>query len=119
MATVGQDQYAHAGIEPRPQHIQLVIEQLPVVQAPGLVLAVFLIAVHVLYLAAVAGKGKKKEEELRMNLQKTVERDVKVYLILDKIAETENIQFKEGESLPMKVMEFLLKEASWEDSKQK
>jgi len=56
----------------------------------------------------------KKEKEMRNNLRAPVEREVKVYLILDKIAEVEDIKIKEGENLPMKVMEFLLKEAKWE-----
>lgn len=58
----------------------------------------------------------KKEKDLHKDLQAPVERDVKVYLILDKIAETENIKVKEGENLPAKVIEFLLKEAKWEEA---
>jgi len=57
----------------------------------------------------------KKEKEMRKDLIGPIERDVKVYLILDKIAETEKIKVKEGENLPAKVMEFLLKEAKWEE----
>jgi FKBP-type peptidyl-prolyl cis-trans isomerase (trigger factor) len=56
----------------------------------------------------------KKEEDLRKDLQEPVERDVKVYLIFDKIAELESITVQENESLPAKVMELLMKEASWE-----
>lgn len=56
---------------------------------------------------------EKKVDEIRKELKEPVERDVKVYLILDKIAELENIKFKEGENLPAKVIEFLLKEANW------
>ena len=59
----------------------------------------------------------KKENEVRKDLQKAVERDVKVYLILDKIAQDEKIAVKEGENLAVKVMEFLLKEANWEYEK--
>ncbi len=59
----------------------------------------------------------KQEEALRKNLKEPVERDVKVYLILDKIAQMENIQISQGENLPAKVMTFLLKEAQWEDPK--
>ena len=58
---------------------------------------------------------KKKEVELRKDLQKVVEKDVNLYLIFDKIRELENITVKEGENLPTKVMEFLMKEASWEE----
>jgi FKBP-type peptidyl-prolyl cis-trans isomerase (trigger factor) len=64
-----------------------------------------------------ADEIKKKEEEIRKELKDPVERDVKVYLILDKIAEIENIGAKEGENLPAKTMEFLLKEAKWEEAK--
>ena len=53
---------------------------------------------------------------MRKELSAPVERDVKVYLILDKIAAIENIEVKEGENLPAKTMEFLLKEAKWEEA---
>lgn len=59
---------------------------------------------------------KKKEEELRPQIEEAVEKDVRIYLILDKIAEQENISLKEGENLAVKVMEFLLKEAEWEEA---
>lgn len=58
----------------------------------------------------------KKEEETRKELRDPVERDVKVYLILDQIAKIENIEVKKGENLPAKTMEFLLKEAKWEEA---
>ena len=57
---------------------------------------------------------QKKQKELHTDLHPSVEKDVKVYLILDKIAELEKLEIKEGENLPAKVMEFLLKEAAWE-----
>ena len=57
---------------------------------------------------------EKKGKEMHKDFQAPVEREVKVYLILDKIAEAEKIEVKEGENLPMKVIEFLLKEAKWE-----
>ncbi|HLF18082.1 MAG TPA: trigger factor [Candidatus Omnitrophota bacterium] len=60
---------------------------------------------------------KKRQEELRKELQESVEKDIKVYLVLDKIAQLEQIQAKEGENLPAKVIEFLLKEAEWEETK--
>ena len=61
---------------------------------------------------------KKREEESSKELQEAVERDVKVYLILDKIAELEGIKVEKEENLPAKVIEFLLKEAKWlEESK--
>ena len=56
---------------------------------------------------------KKREEAMRQELQEPVEKDIKVYFILDKIAELEKIEVKEQGSLPSKVMEFLLKEAQW------
>lgn len=59
----------------------------------------------------------KKEEEIRTQLEESVEKDVRIYLILDKIAELENIPVKEEENLAVKVMEFLLKEAEWEEAK--
>lgn len=58
---------------------------------------------------------KKKEEELRRDLAKPVEREVKVYLVFDKIAEMEKIEVKKGENMIAKVMALLLKEAKWED----
>jgi len=59
---------------------------------------------------------EKKGKEQRGSLRAAVERDVKVFLILDKIANIENIEIKEGENLPAKVIEFLLKEAKWEEA---
>jgi len=58
---------------------------------------------------------EKKVKEMRSELRSPVEREVKVYLILDKIANVENIEVKEGENLSAKVIEFLLKEAKWEE----
>lgn len=60
---------------------------------------------------------KKKEEEIRKELEPIVERDVKVYLILEEIAKLENIEVKENENMAVKVMELLLKEAKWEETK--
>ncbi|HPB69128.1 MAG TPA: hypothetical protein PKU74_09520, partial [Candidatus Omnitrophota bacterium] len=56
----------------------------------------------------------KKEAELRKALQKPVEKDVRVYLVLDKIAALEGLTVQQNENLPSKVMEFLFKEARWE-----
>jgi len=55
----------------------------------------------------------KKIEGMRKDLEKISERDVKVFFILNKIAELENIQVDKGENVVMKVLEFLLKEAQW------
>ncbi|MDE2027207.1 MAG: hypothetical protein KGK03_07880 [Candidatus Omnitrophica bacterium] len=61
---------------------------------------------------------KKKAEELTTQLQPVVEREVKVYLVLEEIAKRENITVTDpNDSLPMKVIEFLLKEAAWKDAK--
>ena len=60
---------------------------------------------------------KKKEEEIHKQLEESVEKDIRIYLILDKIAEIETIPVNEGENLAVKVMEFLLKEAEWEEAK--
>ncbi|OGW98643.1 MAG: hypothetical protein A2Z81_07530 [Omnitrophica WOR_2 bacterium GWA2_45_18] len=56
---------------------------------------------------------KKNEEQIHKDLEQAVERDVKAYFILDKIAHMEKIEAKENENLPSKVMEFLLREAKW------
>jgi len=61
----------------------------------------------------------KKEQEMEKELKSPVERDVQLFLIFDKIAEIESIEVKEGENLPAKVMEFLMKEAQWKDEKGK
>ena len=59
---------------------------------------------------------KAKEDELRTQLEPMVEREVKIYLILEEIAKLENIiTTDKNESLPGKVIEFLLKEANWRD----
>lgn len=60
---------------------------------------------------------KKKEGEIHKELQEAVERDVRLYLILEKIGEREHIHIPEGENLPSRVMEFLLREAQWEEAK--
>ncbi len=60
---------------------------------------------------------KEKEEGVHQELHEAVERDVRGYLILEKIGELEHIEVPEGENLPVKVIEFLLKEAKWEEAK--
>jgi FKBP-type peptidyl-prolyl cis-trans isomerase (trigger factor) len=61
---------------------------------------------------------KKKGEELHTQMQPAVENEVKIYLILEQIAKLENITTTDpNDSLPGKVMEFLLKEATWKDAK--
>ena len=56
----------------------------------------------------------KKIEESRTELKDAVRKDIQVYLILDKVAEVEKIEVGQGENLPAKVIEFLLKEAEWQ-----
>jgi trigger factor len=56
---------------------------------------------------------KKREDEMRGELRKSAERDIKIYFILGKIAELENIAVEKGENLFHKVIGFLLKEANW------
>ena len=60
---------------------------------------------------------QKKETELREQLKDAVERDVKVYLIFQEIAKQEKITTAQGENIMTKVMEFLLKEADWQEIK--
>jgi FKBP-type peptidyl-prolyl cis-trans isomerase (trigger factor) len=57
---------------------------------------------------------QKREETMRNDLKDSVEKDLKVFLVLDKIAELEKLDIKENENMPAKVIEFLLKEAKWE-----
>ncbi|MBP9854249.1 MAG: hypothetical protein KBD53_05240 [Candidatus Omnitrophica bacterium] len=56
----------------------------------------------------------KKLDEAQKDLREACIKDIQVYLILDKIAELENMEVKQGENLPGRVLEFLLKEAKWE-----
>jgi len=57
---------------------------------------------------------KKKEDEMRVELKKSAEHDIRVYFILERIAEVENITVERGENLFHKIIGFLLKEANWE-----
>ncbi len=60
---------------------------------------------------------KSKQEEIKKELQPIVEREVKAYLILEEIAKLEKIELGENEHMSHKVMELLLKEAKWEETK--
>jgi len=61
---------------------------------------------------------KAKETEISKDLGEAVERDVKIFLVLEEIAKQEKIEVASAEeNLPVKVMEFLLKEAKWEEVK--
>ncbi len=59
----------------------------------------------------------KKKPDIKKDLEQSVEKDIKLFLIFEKIADMEKIEVKEGKQLPMKVIEFLLKEAQWEEIK--
>ncbi|NLE64680.1 MAG: hypothetical protein GX606_02045 [Elusimicrobia bacterium] len=56
-------------------------------------------------------------EENKKQFEEAAEKDVRLFLILQKIAQAENITVEKNESLPVKVMAFLLKEAKWEEAK--
>lgn len=56
---------------------------------------------------------RKRQEDASKKLEENIEKEIKLYLIFDKIAEIENIKIEEGEALQVKVLEFLLKEAKW------
>ena len=60
-----------------------------------------------------------KEPEVRTQLESVVERDVKIFLVLEEIAKLENITAQENQQVPHKVIEFLLKEAKWDEAKEK
>jgi FKBP-type peptidyl-prolyl cis-trans isomerase (trigger factor) len=59
----------------------------------------------------------KKAEASKKELTDAAEKDVRTFLILHKIAEIEKIEAEKNENLSAKVMEFLLKEAKWEEAK--
>ena len=56
-------------------------------------------------------KIDEQEEALFKELQPEARKQVKVYLVLAEIAKKENI--RQDDSMPRRVMEFLLKEANW------
>lgn len=62
---------------------------------------------------------KKRIEESQKEINEAAEKDVKLFLILQKIAQIENITAGEGkdETLAGRVMELLFKEAKWEETK--
>jgi FKBP-type peptidyl-prolyl cis-trans isomerase (trigger factor) len=59
---------------------------------------------------------KKKETQMGKDMEAQSEKDVKAFLIMEKIAETENIHVHQNENLFQKVTEFLLKEAEWKET---
>ena len=56
-----------------------------------------------------------KEEELRVQLKEEAKKAVQVYFILDKIAQLEKLDIKQSDQLSKRVIEFLLKEAQWQE----
>lgn len=62
-------------------------------------------------------EADKQMQEFVKKMRPNAERDVKVFFILGKIAELENIKIEKGEHLVQKVIGFLLKEARWEEAK--
>jgi FKBP-type peptidyl-prolyl cis-trans isomerase (trigger factor) len=60
-----------------------------------------------------AGELKEKEDEVRAGLKDAVEKNVRVYFILEAIAHEEQLIVPNDENLSARVMEFLLKEADW------
>jgi trigger factor len=59
----------------------------------------------------------KRLTEVEKDIKAAAEKDVQLFLILQKIGQEEKIEAKQGESIAAKVMEFLLKEAKWEEAK--
>ncbi len=59
--------------------------------------------------------AEKRQEQMRKDLKESVERDVKLFLIFDRIAQEENVTVAENENLAVKVLELLMKEAAWTD----
>ncbi len=64
-------------------------------------------------------KGVQNRNRLKTTIREKLKplalNDVKLYFILDKIAELENIKVDKPEHKTAKVMEFLLKEAKWQE----
>ncbi len=60
---------------------------------------------------------QKREEQMKKELTEAIDKDIKLYFIFAKIAELEKIEIAQNENIPAKVMEFLLKEAKWEEAK--
>ncbi len=67
MAAIGENEDAHAGFEFPPEIVKLVIDQLAIVQNPGLVHAIIVlfVAIGIADLAAVAGISEKEDVALR------------------------------------------------------
>ncbi|MFC1594371.1 trigger factor [Candidatus Omnitrophota bacterium] len=58
---------------------------------------------------------EKKEEELQKRLRDDAVKSVKIFFILEKIAESENIAISKEHDFSRAVIEFLLQEAQWEE----
>jgi len=59
-------------------------------------------------------KIDEQEKELLKNLEPEAKKQVKIYLVLANIAKKENIPL--DDKMPSRVMEFLLREANWQES---
>jgi len=75
------------------------------------------------FVKRLKGYGAKEEDiqkklaESEKQIKEAAEKDVRIYLILQKIAQTEKIEAGQDENLSAKVMEFLFREAKWEETK--
>lgn len=58
-------------------------------------------------------KIEEQEKAMRQQLETEAKRQVKVYLVLSAIAKKENIA--QGDHMPQKAIEFLLREANWQE----
>lgn len=67
--------------------------------------------VDLAYRGVAREKIEEQEKELQASLEAEAKKQVKVYLVLGEIAKKENIPVED--SMPRKVMEFLLQEAQW------
>jgi FKBP-type peptidyl-prolyl cis-trans isomerase (trigger factor) len=58
-------------------------------------------------------KIDEEEKNITSHLESEARKQVKIYLILTQVAKQENIPI--DQDMPRKVMEFLLKEADWQE----
>jgi FKBP-type peptidyl-prolyl cis-trans isomerase (trigger factor) len=60
---------------------------------------------------------QKRLEESKDNVREAAEKDVRLFLILQKIAQTENLVSEADDNIAAAAMKFLLQSAQWEDAK--
>jgi FKBP-type peptidyl-prolyl cis-trans isomerase (trigger factor) len=70
---------------------------------------------NLLYQGMKKEEVEAKQEELRKTLKDDAAQAVKIYFILDKIAELEHINVEKQQDFTRPVIEFLLKEAEWQE----